>query len=45
MRKWLYKIWCLLISKCPKCGGRLFCYGASETETCMDCNWDEWKDF
>lgn len=46
MVKWLYKMWCLAINKCPKCKGRLYCRGAeSETETCMDCDWNEWEDY
>lgn len=46
MIKWLYKMWCLFIDKCPKCGGRLYCKGGiSETKTCYDCNWNEWEDF
>lgn len=47
MKKWLYKIYCILIGKCPncECKNALYCTGASETENCRYCNWIEWDDF
>lgn len=48
MRKWLYKCYCIIISKCPNCekAKALYCHGpVSETETCRYCGWTEWEDF